>query len=73
MNSVRKVYDIRNRVQVAMANYKIPGEHIYDGIVFGEIFPADVLDAVKKFTFREDDILIATYPKSGMFVTLYTL
>ena len=50
-----------------MANYKIPGEHIYDGIVFGEIFPSKVLDEVKNFVFREDDILIATYPKSGTF------
>ena len=48
-----------------MADYKIPGEHIYDGMVFGEIFPADVLDAVKKFQFKDDDILIATYPKAG--------
>ena len=52
---------------LTMASYKIPGEHIYDGIVFGEIFPAGVLDAVKKFPFKEDDILIATYPKSGIY------
>ena len=71
--SPQSLWPIRNRVETTMANYKIPGEHIYDGIVFGEIFPAEVLDAVKKFTFKEDDILIATYPKSGMFLTFYIL
>lgn len=47
------------------SSFKTPGEHVYDGVVFCKIFPAATLDAVKKFKFKDDDVLIATYPKSG--------
>ena len=44
----------------------LPGEHVYDGITFCDIFPAEVLQRAKDFPFHDKDILIATYPKSYM-------
>ncbi len=45
--------------------YKVPGEHIEDGIVYSLIFPAEVLERVKNLPLYEDDLIIATYPKCG--------
>ena len=41
------------------------GEHVYEGILFFGFTPPDVLDAVKDFPVRDDDVFIATYPKAG--------
>ncbi|KAH3752951.1 sulfotransferase 1A3-like [Dreissena polymorpha] len=46
-------------------SHKLPGEHLYDDILFFGYTPADVLDAVKDFEVRDDDVFIATYPKAG--------
>ena len=44
--------------------HELPGEHVYDGMVmFGAIRP-DILDRVKDFQF-DNDILLASYPKTG--------
>lgn len=45
--------------------YSFPGQHTYDGITLGAVYKPSVLDRVKKFNFKESDILIAGYPKSG--------
>ncbi|XP_077989338.1 sulfotransferase 1C4-like [Glandiceps talaboti] len=43
-----------------------PGEnHVYNGVVFPSSVPASTLEALKNFEVREDDVFIATYPKSG--------
>ncbi len=45
--------------------HEFQGQHIYDGIKMGPIFPAHVLDRIKTFTPSSDDILIIGFPKSG--------
>ncbi|XP_064615619.1 sulfotransferase 1C2-like [Liolophura sinensis] len=45
--------------------HKLPGEHVYNGILFFGFSPPDTLRAVRDFTVREDDVFIATYPKAG--------
>ena len=43
----------------------LPGEHVYEGILFFGYTPPDILDAVKEFEVRDDDVFLATYPKAG--------
>ena len=45
--------------------YHIIGEHEEDGIYHSSDFPAEHIEKVKDFAFKEDDVLIATYPKAG--------
>ena len=43
----------------------VPGAHIYDGVKYFGPVTRENLDKVKVFQFREDDILVCTYPKTG--------
>ncbi|XP_029648302.1 sulfotransferase 1C4-like [Octopus sinensis] len=45
--------------------HKLPGEHVYEGVLFFEYSPPEVLDRVKDFNVRDDDVFIVTYPKAG--------
>ncbi|CAG5134654.1 unnamed protein product [Candidula unifasciata] len=43
----------------------LPGQHVFEGVLFFGYSPPEVLDAVKFFDVRYDDVFIATYPKAG--------
>ncbi|XP_071165048.1 sulfotransferase 1C4-like [Mytilus edulis] len=43
----------------------LPGQHWYEGVLFFGYSPPDILDAVKHFEVRDDDVFIVTYPKAG--------
>ena len=43
----------------------LPGEHVYEGVLFFGYTPPDILDAVKEFEVRDEDVFLATYPKAG--------
>jgi len=49
----------------AAIDHVIPGEHYYDGIWRPEITSKESLDRTKQFEFRDTDVVLATYPKSG--------
>ena len=48
-----------------MADYKIPGEYVYDGLTLGQAMPAEVIEELKCLQLKEGDILMDAYPKSG--------
>ena len=50
-----------------MAEYKLPGEHTYDGITLSKYFPAKVIEELKTLDLRDGDIMLDAYPKSGRF------
>lgn len=45
----------------------LPGEHCYEGTLFFGYSPPDILDAVKEFSVRDDDVFVVTYPKAGKY------
>ena len=51
---------------IPRSDHVIPGFHVYDGVPYAGVFPKEALDDVKKFQFRDDDVVLAGYPKSGM-------
>ena len=50
--------------------YKVPGEHIVDGLVFPTLFPANALQDIKETPLFDDDVFVATYPKCGKLKTI---
>jgi hypothetical protein len=51
----------------------IPGAFIKNNIIFAKPVTQDSLEGSFKFKFRDTDILLATYPKSGIFEINYKL
>lgn len=49
-----------------MSRFELPGEYIYDGMVMSEACPSEILDRIKQLELDDDDVLVATYPKSGI-------
>ena len=48
--------------------FTFPGEHIYNGVRFGFIFPAEILDRLKTFKINDNDVLVVGFPKSGIYI-----
>ena len=47
------------------SSHVMQGEHVYEDIRYMARIPPAALDAVKTMTFRDDDVLLVTYPKAG--------
>jgi len=46
--------------------YKIPGQHVEDGLIFGERTSRSVLNSIKQdLVLNKDDVLSVSYPKTG--------
>ena len=47
--------------------HKIPGMYYYRNLVLYDTTPRWIMEPVKQFRFRDNDVLIAGYPKCGKF------
>lgn len=56
---------IKSNMASVVSDYHIIGEHEENGIYHSSDFPAEQIAKVADFKFKEEDILIATYPKAG--------
>ncbi len=55
-------------------SWKVPGEYFFDGVrLLGTLLTPESVQHAKDFHFRQDDILVATYPKSGEYMVDYAL
>ena len=48
--------------------FKLPGQHVYDGMVFPGHFKAEIMERIKtdaSFNFQDEDIILVSYPKAG--------
>ena len=45
--------------------YTVPNQHVFDGIAYPGEFTASSISAVKDFNFRDDDVIVVSYPKTG--------
>ena len=46
-------------------------KYMCEGMVMSKLFPATSLDKIKIFDYRDDDILVITYPKAGKWPGIY--
>lgn len=46
--------------------HRVVGEYEYNGVVYQQMVPRDIIEQVKyRFPLRDDDVMVATYPKAG--------
>ena len=61
--------DSREMSEQAMA-YRFPGEHVYKGVTYRDVVPVASLKGIEKdLELNSQDIIVASYPKSGMLKT----
>ena len=51
--------------QIDMADYRFPGEWVKDNMVLEPSITDETINQVESLEMTEDDILIASYPKTG--------
>ena len=46
--------------------YEVPGQHLYDGMYFGNLVLPEELDRIKdSLDFNQGDVISSGYPKAG--------
>ena len=62
-------FQSRRKLTMALSfenlKYRFHGVHIYEDMVLTSSYPPDAIDAAKVYSFQENDVVVATYPKSG--------
>ena len=53
--------------------YKVVGEYVYEGVTFCCAYQPEQLEKVKNFKFFDDDVMVATYPKAGEYISILVL
>jgi len=56
-----------------MADYTFPGEWIKDNMVLEPRVTAETINQLESFEMTEDDVLIASYPKTGTYQSVYSI
>ena len=51
--------------QTEVVQYKIEGEHVHEGILMLPSVPADHVTALADINLTRDDVIIASFSKSG--------
>ena len=46
------------------------GAHCHNDVVYAEVYPKENLEKCRTFQFRDPDVLLAEYPKSGEYILL---
>ena len=52
------------------SRHVIRGEYLHKGIIYGIAFPKQTLEEIEDFNYIPDDIILATYPKTGTWLYL---
>ncbi len=53
--------------------YQMRNQYRFNGILLPGVVPKDLYEKALSARFHDKDILLASYPKSGMFSTYYVL
>ena len=68
-NTLSTMADSRGMSEAARA-YRFPGEHVYKGVTYRDIVPVASLQGIEEhLELNSQDIVVASYPKSGIFKT----
>lgn len=58
--------ELNNDNEKELVRIHFPGEILYRNTLFCDLVSFDILKAIENLEFRSNDIIVATYPKSGM-------
>ena len=51
--------------------YELPGQHYFKGLLLPGIFPKEECEKALGAKFHKDDILLASYPKTGLCFVMF--
>ena len=69
-NILLLVARVGHTYQTDMADYRFSGEWMKDNMVLEPKITAEAINQLESFEMKEDDVLIASYPKTGNVKTL---